>query len=115
MATCKKFYRHDDVTAATMNAMSGATPAQQEALAAEINQLQMKDTLRLYNEMAEMCFNKCVTSFRSKDLGKQEDDCLELCVTKFMKSVNRCGMRFAEEQMQQQQAQMAQMQQQQTQ
>ena len=98
-----------------MNALSGATPAQQEALAAEISQLQMKDTLRLYNEMAEMCFNKCVTTFRSKDLGKQEEGCLELCVTKFMKSVNRCGMRFAEEQMQQQQQQLAMAQQQQQQ
>jgi mitochondrial import inner membrane translocase subunit TIM9 len=70
----------------------------QEALVKEIETLQMQDMLRLYNEMAEMCFNKCVTSFRSKELGKKENTCLELCVGKYMKNMTRCGMRFAEEQ-----------------
>jgi mitochondrial import inner membrane translocase subunit TIM9 len=79
--------------------------SQQEALLNEINKLQMRDMLRLYNEMAEMCFNKCVTSFRSKELNGKENSCLDLCVGKYMKNMTRCGMRFAEEQyVQQQQA-----------
>ena len=52
--------------------------SQQEALLNEINKLQMRDMLRLYNEMAEMCFNKCVTSFRSKELNGKENSCLDL-------------------------------------
>jgi import inner membrane translocase subunit TIM9 len=76
-----------------------------EKLVKEIETLQMQDMLRLYNEMAEMCFNKCVTSFRSKELSGKEDTCLDLCVGKYMKNMTRCGMRFAEEQyLQQQQA-----------
>ena len=79
------------------------TTMQNEALVKEIEQLQMRDMLRLYNEMAEMCFNKCVTSFRSKELNGEENSCLDLCVGKYMKNMTRCGMRFAEEQYVQQQ------------
>ena len=93
--------------------MNAAQNVQQEALVKEIEQLQMKDMLRLYNEMAEMCFNKCVDSFRSKDLTGKEEECVDRCVGKYMKNMTRCGMRFAEEQFIQRQQQQQQQQQQQ--
>ena len=39
----------------------------------KLEELQVKDTLRMINHMVEMCFSECVTGFRSKALSSPEE------------------------------------------
>ena len=92
-----------------MPTMNGMTPALQEKLQKEMEYVQLMDSFKQYNFVAELCFNKCINGFRSKDLTEDENGCLDQCVKKFMKHSQRCGLRFAEERyMMEQQAQLQQ-------
>ncbi|KAH8354821.1 hypothetical protein KR084_009135, partial [Drosophila pseudotakahashii] len=44
---------------------------------------QLKDFLTLYNKVTELCFSRCVDNLSQRDLGGQEDMCVDRCVTKF--------------------------------
>ncbi|KAL8116046.1 hypothetical protein AgCh_022509 [Apium graveolens] len=68
----------------------------QAKMASMIDQLQIRDSLRMYNSLVERCFTDCVDSFRRKTLDKQEDTCVRRCAEKFLKHSMRVGMRFAE-------------------
>lgn len=61
-----------------------------------IDQLQIRDSLRMYNSLVERCFSDCVDTFRRKTLDKQEESCITKCAEKFLKHSMRVGMRFAE-------------------
>ncbi|GMY39374.1 mitochondrial import inner membrane translocase subunit Tim9 [Fagus crenata] len=61
-----------------------------------IDQLQIRDSLRMYNSLVERCFNDCVDTFKHKSLQKQEETCVRCCAEKFLKHSMRVGMRFAE-------------------
>ncbi|KAG2670171.1 mitochondrial import inner membrane translocase subunit Tim9 [Juglans microcarpa x Juglans regia] len=61
-----------------------------------IDQLQIRDSLRMYNSLVERCFNDCVDNFKHKSLQKQEETCVQRCAEKFLKHSMRVGMRFAE-------------------
>ncbi|KAK6935864.1 Tim10-like [Dillenia turbinata] len=61
-----------------------------------VEQLQLRDSLRMYNSLVERCFTDCVESFRRKTLDKQEETCVKRCAEKFLKHSMRVGMRFAE-------------------
>jgi import inner membrane translocase subunit TIM9 len=61
-----------------------------------IDQLQIRDSLRMYNSLVERCFNDCVDTFKHKSLQKQEETCVRRCAEKFLKHSMRVGMRFAE-------------------
>ena len=76
--------------------------AQEAKLMKELQELQMREALKLYNNLSEMCFNKCVNSFLRKDLADEEQSCMNTCTAKFMKASTRSGMRFAEANYQQQ-------------
>lgn len=70
-----------------MNMGGGASdPALQE--------LQIRDTLRMINNMVDMCFSECVTNFRGKSLTETEDKCVSTCSEKFLKHQTRVGQRF---------------------
>ncbi|EDX02112.1 mitochondrial import inner membrane translocase subunit Tim10B [Drosophila teissieri] len=43
----------------------------------------LKDFLTLYNKVTELCFSRCVDNLSQRDLGGQEDVCVDRCVTKF--------------------------------
>ncbi|XP_016995328.1 mitochondrial import inner membrane translocase subunit Tim10B [Drosophila takahashii] len=43
----------------------------------------LKDFLTLYNKVTELCFSRCVDNLSQRDLGGQEDMCVDRCVTKF--------------------------------
>ncbi|PSS34973.1 Mitochondrial import inner membrane translocase subunit Tim9 like [Actinidia chinensis var. chinensis] len=64
-------------------------------MSAMIDQLQIRNSLRMYNSPVERCFNDCVDTFRRKSLDKQET-CVRRCAEKFLKHSMRVGMRFAE-------------------
>nr|Q9XGX8.1 RecName: Full=Mitochondrial import inner membrane translocase subunit Tim9 [Mesembryanthemum crystallinum]AAD40018.1 small zinc finger-like protein [Mesembryanthemum crystallinum] len=65
-------------------------------MASMIEQLQIRDSLRMYNNLVERCFTDCVDSFRRKTLDKQEETCVKRCAEKFLKHSMRVGLRFAE-------------------
>ena len=88
-----------------MNAMS----AQQRDI---LNRMQVKDTVRLFNEMTETCFQTCVKDFLQRNLDSKEDECVDGCAKKFLAHQKRVGMRFGELQFQLQQKQAAEQQQQ---
>lgn len=65
-------------------------------MAGMIDQLQIRDSLKLYNSLVERCFNQCVESFRRKTLDKQEETCVRRCAEKYLKHSMRVSLRFAE-------------------
>mmetsp|Transcript_10029 Transcript_10029/g.14186 ORF Transcript_10029/g.14186 Transcript_10029/m.14186 type:complete len:97 (-) Transcript_10029:436-726(-) len=59
---------------------------------------QVKDSLGMYMDLVERCFDTCVTSFRSKNLDRYETSCMEKCSERYIKTANRTGLRFQEHQ-----------------
>ena len=64
-----------------MDPMSGLTPSPEEEkkMAAMIEGMQTRDSLRMYNNLVEKCFSTCVQSFRRKTLEKDEERCVSKC------------------------------------
>ncbi|KAK4583617.1 hypothetical protein RGQ29_026380 [Quercus rubra] len=78
---------------ADLESMPEADKARMSTL---IEQLQIRDSLRMYNSLVERCFTDCVDTFQRKSLTKQEETCVRRCAEKFLKHSMRVGMRFAE-------------------
>ena len=55
--------------------LAGLTPSPEEEkkMAAMIEGMQTRDSLRMYNNLVEKCFSTCVQSFRRKTLEKDEE------------------------------------------
>ena len=51
----------------------------------KLEEMQLKDTLRMFNGLVERCFSECVVSFRSKALTATEEKCVSTCAEKYMK------------------------------
>ena len=81
-----------------MDPMSGLAPSPEEEkkMAAMIEGMQTRDSLRMYNHLVEKCFSTCVQSFRRKTLEKDEERCVSKCCEKFLKHSSRVSMRFGE-------------------
>jgi len=77
--------------------------AEQRELQGRMERKQMKDFMNMYSNLVQRCFNDCVSDFTSKSLQTKEEGCVMRCVDKFLKSSERLGERFQE-----QNAQMAQ-------
>ena len=73
----------------------------------KLEELQVKDTLRMINNMVELCFSECVSGFRQKTLTSVEEKCVCTCAEKFLKHSGRVGQRFGELWMAEQQNQQA--------
>lgn len=70
--------------------LSGLGPEDQGKLMAVMQDLQIQDSLRLYNELVQRCFGECVDSFRSKKLDGKEVSLVKYQRTQYyMKSVTR--------------------------
>jgi hypothetical protein len=50
-----------------------------------LEEMQLKDTLRMFNGLVERCFSECVTGFRSKSLTGPEEKCVTVCANKYLK------------------------------
>mmetsp|Transcript_26985 Transcript_26985/g.53908 ORF Transcript_26985/g.53908 Transcript_26985/m.53908 type:complete len:102 (-) Transcript_26985:39-344(-) len=81
-----------------MDALEILTPEQQQKFMAEFQLLQIRDNGKMYNDVVHRCYDKCVGSFRSKTLEKDERSCLDNCASRFIKGTQRVGRRFAERQ-----------------
>lgn len=86
-----------------MDAIQSLPPHQQKEFMERLEQMQMKDSLTMYTSLVHRCFNTCVYNFRSKTLDKNEASCVENCASRYVKSTQRVGLRFAEHQAMQQQ------------
>lgn len=65
------------------------------AMLQKLEEMQLKDTLRMFNGLVERCFSECVVSFRSKALTATEEKCVSTCAEKYMKhSVRRMKHRM---------------------
>lgn len=62
-------------------------------MAALIDQLQVCDSLRMYNTLVERCFTDYADSFKRKTLDKNR---VRRCAEKFLKHSVRAELRFAE-------------------
>ena len=62
----------------------------------EMQRLQQLRALRSVNELADRCFDLCVTDFgMTKSLRSSESDCLDKCVAKYLIMSQRSGENFA--------------------
>ena len=79
-----------------------AAAQQQAAMNAQflemINNMQVQDSVRMFNRVTEHCFAGCVDSFHSKSLDGGESKCIDVCAQKFLKLTQRVGQRFQEHQ-----------------
>ncbi|XP_027337666.1 mitochondrial import inner membrane translocase subunit Tim9-like [Abrus precatorius] len=61
-----------------------------------VDQLQIRDSLKMYNSLVERCFKDCVNTFYRKSLTKQEETCVLRCAQKFMRLSMQVGLRFSD-------------------
>jgi mitochondrial import inner membrane translocase subunit TIM9 len=54
-------------------------------------------SVQMYSNLVQRCFNDCVNDFTSKSLLSKEEGCVMRCVDKFLKSSERLGERFQEQ------------------
>eukprot|EP00249_Psilotum_nudum_P008026 c20994_g2_i2 orf=257-535(+) len=80
----------------TMADLDNLPEEDRQKMVGMIDQLQVRDSLRMYNALVERCFNQCVESFRRRTLDKQEETCVHRCAEKYLKHSMRVSMRFAE-------------------
>ncbi|KXT10454.1 hypothetical protein AC579_7898 [Pseudocercospora musae] len=77
--------------------MDGLNAAEQRELQGRMERKQTKEFMNMYSNLVQRCFNDCVTDFTSKSLQSKEEGCVMRCVDKFLKSSERLGERFQEE------------------
>jgi len=78
----------------------GGPSVDEMRLQAMMQEMQMADSLRMYNELVLRCFDNCVENFRTRKIDTKENACIEKCANKFVQFAARVGMRFQEHQQQ---------------
>ncbi len=59
-----------------MDAVANLPPHKQQEFMQYMEEMQLKDSLSMYNRLVEKCSHGCLTTFRSKTLDKYETTCL---------------------------------------
>ncbi|GBG00124.1 mitochondrial import inner membrane translocase subunit Tim9 [Raphidocelis subcapitata] len=77
-------------------AVAGMSEDHKAAFLAQLEHMQIRDSMRLYNNLVQRCFNDCVDDFRSKHLTTGEEKCVTRCCEKFLNLSARTGQRFQE-------------------
>ena len=52
---------------------------------------------QMYSTLVQRCFDHCVNDFTTKSLVSREEGCVMRCVDKYLKSSERLGQRFQEQ------------------
>uniref|UniRef100_A0A7S3BEP4 Mitochondrial import inner membrane translocase subunit n=1 Tax=Prasinoderma singulare TaxID=676789 RepID=A0A7S3BEP4_9VIRI len=84
-----------------MPGMPNFSAAQEKEMNKELESMQLRDSLSLYNRLSKRCFDDCVSSFRTRTLDRGEETCVVRCAEKFLKHMARVTVRFGEVQQQQ--------------
>lgn len=77
--------------------MDGLNAAEQRELSARMERKQVKEFMTMYSKLVQRCFDDCVNDFTTKSLVSREEGCVMRCVDKFLKSSERLGARFQEQ------------------
>ncbi|KAK5009504.1 protein transporter tim9 [Elasticomyces elasticus] len=77
--------------------MEGLNAQEQRELTTRMEKKQMSQFMTMYSNLVQRCFNDCVTDFTSTSLLAKEESCVMRCVDKFLKSSERLGQRFQEQ------------------
>ncbi|KAI4153877.1 MAG: hypothetical protein LQ340_002042 [Diploschistes diacapsis] len=76
---------------------AGLTQQEQRELESRMEKKQMREFMNTYSNLVQRCFDDCVNDFTSKTLHQREEGCVMRCVDKWMKSTERLGSRFQEQ------------------
>jgi len=57
---------------------------------------QTREFLRMFNNLGELCFNQCVHSFYERTINKDEEKCVDSCLTKYSALTNHVTRVFME-------------------
>ncbi|KAF0852370.1 mitochondrial inner membrane translocase subunit Tim9 [Andalucia godoyi] len=71
---------------------------EQQAVAEHLQNLEVRESLRSFNSLADRCFARCVSSFRTNKLSQEEKQCGAMCAEKFFKHQQRVMKAYLEEQ-----------------
>ncbi|KAG8526771.1 protein transporter tim9 [Bacidia gigantensis] len=77
--------------------MDGLNASEQRELEGRMEKKQMKDMMTMYSRLVQRCFDDCVNDFTTKSVTSKEESCTMRCVDKYMKSQERLGQRFQEQ------------------
>jgi len=80
-----------------MDFLSALSDDERQVVEQTIATLGAKAESEMKMTMVNKCFNMCVTSFKSRTLDRDERVCISNCAVRFLKAMDRVGMRFAEE------------------
>ncbi|CAF1003331.1 unnamed protein product [Didymodactylos carnosus] len=76
------------------------TPTQPPTPSFEDQVPTLREFLREYNRISEVCFNDCINDFSGKaGVSSAEGLCVGFCLEKFLKVTQRISQRFQEHQM----------------
>ena len=75
-----------------MSSIQNLSQSDQRAFTQHLEDLQVKDSLLMYNRLVHKCFKECVNGFKSKQLDKGEVACVENCAGEFRCVVVGCGV-----------------------
>lgn len=81
-----------------MNALSTMPEHMKPEMMRSLETMQMRDSIKMYNNLVEVCFAECIRGFRSKSMDTKEETCVSNCADKYIKLTKRVGHRFAEHQ-----------------
>lgn len=93
-----------------MNALQNASPQEKAYVENMLMDLQMTESMSVFNTMSKTCFTQCCTAFRARTLDASEKQCIKTCAEKYSAYLQRSTQRFGEVNAAQQQQQMAQQQ-----
>eukprot|EP01110_Echinostelium_bisporum_P000581 TRINITY_DN1140_c0_g1_i1.p1 TRINITY_DN1140_c0_g1~~TRINITY_DN1140_c0_g1_i1.p1 ORF type:complete len:94 (-),score=23.46 TRINITY_DN1140_c0_g1_i1:59-340(-) len=68
-----------------------------DQMSRSIERLQQKETARVFNLMAERCFEICANNFSTRKLDDNEINCANKCFFKFMNHQQRVSATFQEQ------------------
>lgn len=62
----------------------------------ETQVLQIKEFMKTYQKVTQVCFLDCVQDFGSRELSTTEKTCQNNCMKKYMATTTRIAQRFSE-------------------
>ncbi|KAF2453609.1 Tim10/DDP family zinc finger-domain-containing protein [Lineolata rhizophorae] len=77
--------------------MDSLNASEQRELQSIMERKQMKEFMTMYSNLVQSCFDSCINDFTSKSLGSREESCVMRCIDKHLKSSERMGNRFQEQ------------------
>ena len=85
-----------------MSQMQQQQMQQQQMQVQMLEEMQIRESISIYNTIVERCFTDCVQSLHQSNLTEKEEGCIKRCAQKYIRHSQRVGEQFAMAQQQQQ-------------